>query len=151
MDIRPIRNDDDHRAAVDEIRALWSAEAGSADEDRLDVLATLVDEYERKRWPVDKLDPVEAIEAAMEAEGRTRADLASLIGQSRATEVLARKRGLTLHMNRKIERAWHVPASILVREYQLSRSIRAAAHREARTEERSVGNECVRTRKTRWL
>src|SRR3546814_3542839 len=77
MDIRPIRNDDDHRAAVDEIRALWSAEAGSADEDRLDVLATLVDEYERKRWPVDKLDPVEAIEAAMEAEGRTRADLRS--------------------------------------------------------------------------
>src|SRR3546814_18029188 len=103
MDIRPIRNDDDHRAAVDEIRALWSAEAGSADEDRLDVPATLVDEYERKRWPVDKLDPVEAIEAAMEAEGRTRADLASLIGQSRATEVLARKRGLTLHMIRKIE------------------------------------------------
>src|SRR3546814_15786915 len=64
MDIRPISNDDDQRAAVDEIRALWSAEAGSADEDRLDVLATLVDEYERKRWPVDKLDPVEAIEAA---------------------------------------------------------------------------------------
>src|SRR3546814_4078114 len=95
MDIRPIRNDDDHRAAVDEIRALWSAEAGSADEDRLDVLATLVDAYERKRWPVDKLAPVEAIEAAMEAEGRTRADLASLIGQSRATEVLARTRGLT--------------------------------------------------------
>ena len=121
MDIRPIKNDDDHRAAVEEIRALWNAEAGSADEDRLDVLATLVDEYERKRWPVDKLDPVEAIEAAMEAEGRTRADLASLIGQSRATEVLARKRGLTLHMIRKIERAWHVPASILVREYQLSR------------------------------
>src|SRR3546814_5885488 len=82
---------------------------------------SLVDEYERKRWPVDKLYPVEAIEAAMEAEGRTRADLASLIGQSRATEVLARKRGLTLHMIRKIERAWHVPASILVREYQLSR------------------------------
>src|SRR3546814_8973012 len=118
MDIRPIRNDDDHRAAVDEIRALWSAEAGSADEDRLDVLATLVDEYERKRWPVDKLDPVEAIEAAMEAEGRTRADLASLIGKSRAHEVLARKRGLNLHMIRKIERAWHVPASIPVREYQ---------------------------------
>src|SRR3546814_4344601 len=77
MDIRPIRNDDDHRAAVDEIRALWSAEAGSADEDRLDVLATLVDEYERKRWPVDKLDPVEAIEAAMEAEGRTQSGRAS--------------------------------------------------------------------------
>ena len=70
MDIRPIKNDDDHRAAVDEIRTLWNAEAGSPDEDRLDVLATLVDDYERKRWPVTKLDPVEAIEAAMEAEGR---------------------------------------------------------------------------------
>ncbi len=52
MEIGPIRNDDDHRAAVDAIRALWNAEAGSADEDRLDLLATLVDEYERKRWPV---------------------------------------------------------------------------------------------------
>src|SRR3546814_19708971 len=103
MDIRPIRNDDDHRAAVDEIRALWSAEAGSADEDRLDVLATLGDEYERKRWPVDKLDPVEAIEADMEAEGRTRADLASLIGPSSATEVLARHGGPTPHDRRRGE------------------------------------------------
>lgn len=120
MDIRPIRNDEDHRVAVDAIRMLWNAAPGSPDEDRLDILATLVDAYERKRWPVDTLDPVEAIEAAMEAEGRTRADLAALIGQSRATEVLARKRGLTLQMIRKIEREWHVPASILVREYQLS-------------------------------
>src|SRR3546814_16176399 len=93
MDIRPIRNDDDHRAAVDEIRALLSAEAGSADEDRLDVLATLVDAYERKRWPVDKLDPVEALEAAKEADGRPRADLASLHGQELPTEVLARPQG----------------------------------------------------------
>src|SRR3546814_14697454 len=79
MDIRHIRNDDDHRAAVDEIRALWSEEAGSADEDRLDVLATMVDEYERKRGPVEKLDTVEEIEEAMEAAGRTGADLASPI------------------------------------------------------------------------
>src|SRR3546814_829104 len=121
MDIRPIRNDDDHRAAVDEIRALWSAEAGSEDEDRLDVLATLADEYDRKRWPVDQLDTVAAIESVLEEGGRPRAALASRSGHERATEVLARKRGLTLHMIRKIERAWHVPASILVREYQLSR------------------------------
>jgi len=85
MDIKPIRNDEDHRAAVDEIRALWNAELGSAAEDRLDVLATLVDEYERKRWTLARRDPVEAIEAAMEAQGRSRADLAALIGQSRAT------------------------------------------------------------------
>jgi len=121
MDIRPIRNDEDHRAAVEEIRALWNAEEGSPEEDRLDVLATLVDDYERKRWPVTKLDPVEAIEAAMEAEGRTRADLARLIGQSRATEILSRKRALSLPMIRKIEQEWHVPASVLVREYELVR------------------------------
>ncbi|AMK26941.1 hypothetical protein [Sphingobium sp. TKS] len=53
MDIKPIRNDEDHRMAVDEIRARWNAEAGSADEVRLDALATLVDDYERKRWPVN--------------------------------------------------------------------------------------------------
>src|SRR3546814_11895088 len=90
MDIRPIRNDDDHRAAVDEIRALWSAEEGSADEDRHDVLATLGDEYERKRWPVDKLETVDAIEAAREAAGSTRADMATKIGQSRRHEGLAK-------------------------------------------------------------
>ena len=78
MDIKPIRSDADHRAAVDEIRALWNAAPDSPEEDRLDILATLVDEYERKRWPIDKLDPVEAIEAAMQSEGHTRADLAAL-------------------------------------------------------------------------
>src|SRR3546814_2565408 len=91
MDIRPIRNDDDHRAAVDEIRALWSAEAGSADEDRLDVLATLVDEYERKRWPVDKLDPVEAIEAAMERSEEHTSEIQSLMRISYAVFCLKKK------------------------------------------------------------
>lgn len=120
MHIKAIKNDQDHRAAVEEIRLLWDAAAGSEEEDRLDVLATLVDAYERKRWPVEALDPVEAIEAAMEAEGRTRADLAVLIGQSRATEILTRRRHLTLPMIRAISSAWHVPAAALVSEYSLA-------------------------------
>lgn len=120
MDIKPIRSDADHRAAVDEIRALWDAAPDSPEEDRLDILATLVDEYERKRWPIDKLDPVEAIEAAMQSEGHTRADLAALVGQNRATEILSRKRALTLPMIRAISAAWHVPTEVLVREYQLT-------------------------------
>jgi len=86
MDIRPIRTDDEHRAAVREIEALWGAKEGTPEGDRLDVLATLVDAYEDKRWPVDELDPVEAIEAAMAHDGHDRAELAALIGQSRATE-----------------------------------------------------------------
>lgn len=121
MTIKPIRTDDAHREAVEEIRALWSAQPGTEEFDRLDVLATLVDSYERRRWPVEKLDPVEAIEAAMEADGRSQAELARLIGKSRASEVLARKRPLTLAMIRTISTAWHLPASVLVKEYALSK------------------------------
>jgi HTH-type transcriptional regulator / antitoxin HigA len=121
MQIRPIRTDEDHAAALREIERLWGAEAGTSEGDRLDVLATLVDAYEDHRWPIDELDPVEAIEAAMEHEGRSRADLAALIGESRATEILQRRRRLTLPMIRKLSRAWHVPERVLVREYPLRR------------------------------
>ena len=68
MNIKPIRNDDDHREGVEEIRALWSAQPGTEEFVRLDVLATLVDSYERKRWPIEKLDPVEAIKRAAPAQ-----------------------------------------------------------------------------------
>jgi HTH-type transcriptional regulator/antitoxin HigA len=119
MDIRPIRTDEEHRAALEEIEVLWGAAEGTPEGDRLDVLATLVDAYEDQRWPVDGLGPVEAIEAAMAHEGYGRAELAALIGQSRATEVLQRKRALTLPMIRKIAAAWHVPERVLVKEYEL--------------------------------
>lgn len=86
MTMRPIKSDADHDAALREIETLWGAPLGSADGDRLDVLATLVDAYERTRWPIDPLDPVAAIEAAMAINGHTRAKLARLIGQPRATD-----------------------------------------------------------------
>ena len=121
MDIRPIRNEEEHRAALEEIEALWGAAEGTPEGDRLDVLATLADAYEDRKWPVDALDPVEAIEAAMAHEGYGRAELAALIGQSRATEVLQRKRALTLPMIRKIAAAWHVPERVLVKDYKLHR------------------------------
>lgn len=122
MTIRPIKSDADHRAALREIEALWGAEDGTPEGDRLDVLATLVEAYEDARWPVAELDPVEAIEAAMAHDGRTRADLAALIGKSRASEVLRRKRALTLPMIRRIAREWHVPEHLLVRDYPLERN-----------------------------
>jgi HTH-type transcriptional regulator/antitoxin HigA len=120
MQIHPIRNDADHEAALREIEALWGAEEGSEAGDRMDVLVTLVENYERHRWPIEPLDPVRAIEAAMEMNGYTRAQLAKLIGQSRATEILSRKRALTLPMIRKIAGAWHVPEKVLVQEYALA-------------------------------
>lgn len=131
MEIRPIRTDEDHRAALREIEALWGAAEGTAEGDRLDVLATLADAYEDRRWPTDALDPVEAIEAAMAHEGRTRADLAAVIGQSRATEILQRRRPLTLPMIRKIAAAWKVPERVLVREYKLAGEMRPQQGRKA--------------------
>lgn len=121
MHIHPIRTDQDHEAALREIETLWGAEEGSEEGDRLEVLTTLVEDYERRRWPITPLDPVHAIEAAMEMNGHTRAELAALIGQSRATEVLARHRALTLPMIRKIAQAWHVPAAVLLQEYSVSK------------------------------
>ena len=117
MDIRPIKTDADHDAALREIEQLWGSAEGTSDGDRLDVLVTLADAYEEKRWPLEELDPVEAIEAAMENDGHSRADLAALIGKNRATEILKRQRPLTLPMIRSIAQAWHVPERLLVMEY----------------------------------
>lgn len=120
MHIRPIRTDQDHAEALREIEALWGADEGSELGDRLDVLVTLVEDYEVRRWPIQPLDPVRAIEVAMEMNGYTRAELAALIGQPRATEILGRKRALTLPMIRKVARAWRIPEKVLVQEYALS-------------------------------
>ncbi|MBA2467129.1 MAG: transcriptional regulator [Sphingomonas sp.] len=119
-EIRPIRTDEDHSAALKEVERLWGAKEGTAEGDCLDVLVTLVEAYEETRWPIGQVDPVEAIEVAMAYEGRSRADLGRLIGPSRATEVLQRKRALTLPMIRKIASNWHVPEHLLVTEYSLA-------------------------------
>ncbi len=129
MDITPIKTDDDHRAALRVIETLWGAADGTAEGDHLDVLVTLVEAYEERRWPVADMDPVEAIEAAMALEGHSRADLAALIGKSRASEVLGRKRPLTLPMIRRIAEAWRVPERLLVRAYEVSAE--AATERNA--------------------
>jgi HTH-type transcriptional regulator/antitoxin HigA len=119
MDIRPIRNDEDHEAALREIEALWGAEAGTPDGDRLDVLITLADAYEDVRWPVPQGDPVDAIKDSMAMEGRTQSDLAEVLGSaSRASEILKRKRGLTLPMIWALHERWRIPAEALVRPYE---------------------------------
>lgn len=120
MDIKPIRDDADHEAALRAIEALWGAAAGTPEYDHIDVLATLVEAYEAKRWPVTDLDPISMIEAAMEQDGHTRKELADLIGGNRASEVLARKRALNLPMIRKIASAWKLPVSSLTGEYRLA-------------------------------
>jgi HTH-type transcriptional regulator/antitoxin HigA len=117
----PIRNGTDHRKALKEIDRLWGAPKGTPDGDRLEVLMTLVDAHERTRWPDEDLDPVDAIKARMENSGRTRKDFEKIVGSSgRASEILNRKRHLTLAMIWELVRHWQMPAEVLVRPYALS-------------------------------
>jgi HTH-type transcriptional regulator / antitoxin HigA len=119
MYIRPIRTDGDHAEALAEIERLWGADPGSAEGDKLDVLATLVERYEEDRWPISPSDPVEMLEFALSDMGRSQAELGRLIGRSRASEVLSRKRPLTLPMMRILHETWHLPAEVLIQPYRL--------------------------------
>jgi HTH-type transcriptional regulator/antitoxin HigA len=126
MDIRPIRTDEDHRAALAEINRLWDAPEGTPEEDMLDVLATLVEIYEERRWPLNsrrRFDPVDVLRYAIEELGHTQADLSRIIGsRARASEVLARRRPLTLPMIQKIVANWKIPADLLIRPYRTTAS-----------------------------
>jgi HTH-type transcriptional regulator/antitoxin HigA len=118
MEIRPIRNDDDHTAALKEIERLWGAASGTEDGDKLDILATLVEKYEESRWPCidDASDPIDLLDYAIDELGHSQAELAELLGfRSRASELLNRRRPLTVEMIHKISQAWKIPADLLVR------------------------------------
>jgi HTH-type transcriptional regulator / antitoxin HigA len=123
MHIRPIRTDEDHRAALAEIEACWGAPEGSEAGDKLDVLVALVESYEARRWPIDvdaNFDPVDVLHHAIDEFGHTQAELAELLGsRSRASEILARRRALTVEMIHRISQAWKIPAGLLVRPYQI--------------------------------
>jgi len=117
MEIHPIRNDDDHAAALREIEKLWGAAVGTEDGDKLDILATLVEKYEEGRWPnLDTSDPIDLLNHAIEELGHSQAELAELLGsRSRASELLNLRRPLTVEMIHKISEAWKIPADLLVR------------------------------------
>jgi HTH-type transcriptional regulator / antitoxin HigA len=115
MDIRPIKTEQDYDAALAEIEALWGAEIGSPEGDKLDVLLTLADAYEAKHHPVAPPDPVEAILFRMEQAGLQRKDLEPYIGHSgRVSEVLSRQRPLTLDMIRKLWKGLNIPFESLI-------------------------------------
>lgn len=117
MEIKPVRTKADYRAALKEIEALMVARAGSSEGERLDVLVTLVEAYERRHFPMDLPDPIEAIRFRMEQKGLTAKDLVPMIGQvNRVYEVLNRKRPLTLLMIRRLHRELGIPAESLIRE-----------------------------------
>ena len=115
MTIRPIRNTDDHESALKRIQALMSAKAGTDDGDELDVLATLVDAYEAKHFPIESPDPIEAIRFRMEQLGLDRKDLEPFIGsRARVSEVLNKRRGLSLKMIRALHEELDIPLEALI-------------------------------------
>jgi antitoxin component HigA of HigAB toxin-antitoxin module len=126
MDIRPIQTDEDHRAALAEIDASWGAPEGTEEGDKLEVLVALVELYEAKRWPIEadrSFDPVEVLRYAIEELGHSQGELAKLLGsRSRASEILSRRRALTVEMIHKISETWKIPADLLVRPYKLERA-----------------------------
>jgi len=116
MEIRPIKTEADYEAALKEIEGLMSAEADSPQGDRLDVLVTLVEAYEREQYPIDFPDPIEAIKFRMEQQGLSVDDLVPVIGRkNRVYEVLARKRPLTLRMIEGLHETFSIPAESLLK------------------------------------
>ena len=126
MEIRPIRTDKDHKAALAEIEVCWGAPEGSEAGDRLDVFLALVEIYESKRWPTDlskRFDPIDVLNYAIDELGHTQAELAELLkSRPRASEILSRRRPLTVDIIHKISETWKIPADLLVRPYRIERA-----------------------------
>jgi HTH-type transcriptional regulator/antitoxin HigA len=128
MEVRPIKSESDYEAALAEIDTLMDSRRGTARGDRLDVLVTLVEAYEEHRWRVEPPDPIDAIKLRMEQRGLTRRDLEKVLGtKSRVSEILNRKRPLTVEMMRRLHDRLAIPAESLIKL-----TIRPAARRRTR-------------------
>jgi len=118
--VKPIRSECDYEAALAEVETLMTARAGTAEGDRLDILTTLIQAYEVEHHPIAAPDPIALIEFALEQRGLDRSALQPILGgRGRVSEVLARKRPLTLAMIRRLHAGLGLPADALVRPYKL--------------------------------
>jgi len=122
MDIKPIKNERDYEQALRRVESLWQSSEGSAESDELDVLATLIEAYERDRYPIDLPDPVEAIKFRLEQENKDSRSLIGVIGQrTRVYEVLRGKRSLSLNMIRALHDKFGIPANVLIQPARKTR------------------------------
>lgn len=121
--IRPIRTKADHRWALKEVERLWNADPGTPDGDRVDILVTLIEVYEGQHFPIELPDPIAAIEFMLEQKALTRRDLEPAIGsRGRVSEVMTRKRPLTLPMVRALSALLDIPTSVLAQAYPTRRA-----------------------------
>lgn len=122
--IRPLRSESDYDAALADIERYFEKEPkrGTPEADRFDLLALVIEDYEKKHWPIDPPDPVEAIRYRMDIAGLGQSDLGRLLGsRQRASDILSRKRRLTLQMVWKLHRDWGIPAEALIQPQKEAR------------------------------
>ena len=118
MNINPINTKKDYEQAMLRLENIFDAKKGTAKGDELEVLSLLIEKYEDEKFPIDLPDPIEAIKFRMEQTGMTQTDLANIVGQkSRASEILNRKRKLSLDMIRQLHQQWHIPTEVLIQAY----------------------------------
>jgi HTH-type transcriptional regulator/antitoxin HigA len=119
MQIRPVKTPVDHRAALEQIERLMDARPGTPAGDRLDILTTLVEQYESRNEPIEPPDPIDALRYHIESRGLTRRDLEPMIGsRARVAEVLNRRRALTIEMIRRLHAELGISADVLIRPYK---------------------------------
>ncbi len=127
MELKPVKTQADHDAALDEIQRLWGAKDGTSEGDRLDILATLVEAYEEAHFPMDMPDPIEAIKFRLEQQGEDRKALVGIIGnRTRVYEILRRDRALSLAMIRRLNKQLRIPAEVLIKPIRVRRKKHAA-------------------------
>lgn len=118
MNIKPIKTEQDYHEALERLELIFDAETGTPEGDELEILGILIDKYEELHFPIDLPDPIEAIKFRMEQLGYKQNDLAKIIGlKSRASEILNRKRKLTLEMIRALHESLNIPTDVLIQTY----------------------------------
>ena len=124
MHIKPINTLEDYEAATKRIESLMDSSPGEEKFEELDILSVLVESFEKKNFPIEAPDPIEAIKFRMEQLGLNRSDLEKVMfcGRGRVSEILNKKRALTLSMIRALNQAFQIPSEVLVQEYALSRT-----------------------------
>ncbi|CAN1560269.1 COG5499 Predicted transcription regulator containing HTH domain [Flavobacteriaceae bacterium] len=118
MEIKPIKTENDYNKALQRLEIIFDAKNGSPEGDELEVLGILIDKYENEKFPISLPDPIEAIKFRMEQMGYNQNDLANIVGlKSRASEILNRKRKLSLEMIRQLHERLHIPTDVLIQNY----------------------------------
>lgn len=120
MNLKPIKNEIDYRNALERLEVIFDAPIDTKEGDEAEILSLMIENYENEHYPIDSPDPIEAIKIRMEEMDLRQKDLVGVIGgKSRVSEILNRKKKLTVDMIRELEKILHISASVLVNNYEL--------------------------------